>query len=245
MRDKNVLQPYKNHFFRLKFQNVLNLDFVLGMHTVLILYLIFSLTSITTEEVFSLWAVSSRESGGLSVNPQFIGSVIAVQGVASMVFQIFFGPRIVARWGLINSVQRGMVIAALSILPIPLMSDLLLSPGETVFDSSSKIIPIAFAIAALAAMRMIGFYLCFTSSFVLLNNSVPSTHLGRVNGFAMGVASVSKFVGPALGSPLFAWSITGDHVFPFNRFCYFAGAAMLMFVSAGIFPPRVPRRLEN
>ena len=216
-----------------------------AMQSVLILYVIFSLTSISTEEVFSLWAVSTRESGGLSVNPQFIGSVIAVQGVCSMVFQMFIGPKIVQRWGLINSVQRGMVIAALSILPIPLMSDLLLAPTEHVFDSTSKTIYVGLFMAALAALRQVGFYLCFTTSFVLLNNSVPSTHLARVNGFAMGVASVSKFAGPALGSPLFAWSITGDHYFPFDKFCYFFFASGLMLVSAVIFPPRVPRRLEN
>ena len=80
-----------------------------------------------------------------------------------MIFQMLIGPKIVQRWGLINSVQRGMCIAAAAIFPIPLMSDLLLEPNEYVFNSSSTTMYVGLVMAALAALRQAGFYLCFNT----------------------------------------------------------------------------------
>lgn len=56
----------------------------------------------------------------------------------------------------------------------------------------------------------------FTTSNVLINNSAFSDFRGKVNGLGQVLAAVGRFVGPSMGSTLFAWSISGDHPFPFN-----------------------------
>lgn len=56
----------------------------------------------------------------------------------------------------------------------------------------------------------------FTTSNVLINNSAFSDFRGKVNGLGQVLAAVGRFIGPSMGSTLFAWSITGDHPFPFN-----------------------------
>ena len=53
----------------------------------------------------------------------------------------------------------------------------------------------------------------FTAVFVIINNSCPSSHRGRVNGLAMTIASGFKAAAPMLGAVLFAWSLTnGIHM---------------------------------
>jgi MFS family permease len=48
----------------------------------------------------------------------------------------------------------------------------------------------------------------FSTSFMLINNSCSNDDRGAVNGLAMTIASMTKAMGPAIGSSLLAWSFT-------------------------------------
>ena len=51
---------------------------------------------------------------------------------------------------------------------------------------------------------------CFTSIFLVINNSCTADQRGRVNGLAMSLSSGFKAIGPTLGAVLFAASIASD-----------------------------------
>ena len=137
----------------------------------------------------NLWAVSTRESGGLNVQPHFIGTVLAFQGTFSLCFQLLVGPGIVAKWGLIRSVQRGMMMAAFSFSAIPFVSIVTgIDSNGGGEDGEAGSLSMGFLLASVKALMSIGNYLCFTSIFCLINASVPESHLGRVNGLAMALA---------------------------------------------------------
>ena len=53
----------------------------------------------------------------------------------------------------------------------------------------------------------------FSTSFMLINNSCSNDDRGAVNGLAMTIASVTKAVGPVVGSSILAWSFQhGRHI---------------------------------
>ena len=68
---------------------------------------------------------------------------------------------------------------------------------------------------------------------LVLNNSVPAGRRGVFNGFSMSVSGLGKMAGPALGGPLFAWSITNDlGGWPFDHSLAFYGcAAVTVFIA--------------
>ena len=52
----------------------------------------------------------------------------------------------------------------------------------------------------------------FTSTFLVINNSVPAASRGRANGLAMGFAAAFRAAGPSAGGAMFAWSLTNGIV---------------------------------
>ena len=48
----------------------------------------------------------------------------------------------------------------------------------------------------------------FATSFMLINNSCSNDERGAVNGLAMTIASITKAIGPVIGSSILAWSFT-------------------------------------
>ena len=60
------------------------------------------------------------------------------------------------------------------------------------------------------------YLLSFTTSNVLINNGAFSDFRGKVNGLGQVLAAVGRFIGPTMGSTIFAWSISEDRPFPLN-----------------------------
>lgn len=86
--------------------------------------------------------------------------------------------------------------------------------------------------------------LTFTCTFMLINNSVPATDRGTVNGLGMTLGSIGKGIGPAIGAPLFAWSASNGLGYPFDYHLVFTLAALTCVLSAGI-AFRLPFSLER
>eukprot|EP00658_Telonema_sp_P-2_P048543 TRINITY_DN3691_c0_g1_i2.p1 TRINITY_DN3691_c0_g1~~TRINITY_DN3691_c0_g1_i2.p1 ORF type:complete len:411 (+),score=57.02 TRINITY_DN3691_c0_g1_i2:229-1461(+) len=200
----------------------------------LFVYCCFSVVSITTDEITSLWALASVGAGGLAAGPEYIGVILAVTGISSMLFQVILGPRLVERWGYRGSIRYGGVIAGAAVFFVPFTKRLL--------DLGSAWPMIALMI--LSTIKQAGFYFGFVSSFVLLNNSVPPSCLGRANGLGMMLSSICKAVGPALFSPLFAWSLTLDDM-PMSQHLYFVLVAGFLVVIGLAIVPLIPLMLER
>ena len=201
----------------------------------LLFYCCISLFSISTDEIISLWTIADISSGGLSASPNFVGTALAVTGCISLTFQIAVGPKLVAAWKYKGSATRGLLLVASSTATIPFINLLREYGGWC---------PMAGLVLA-SCFKQIGFYFAFTCSFVMLNNSVPKSHLGRANGVGMMLSSVFKFAGPAGFSPLFAWSLRPGHSFPFDSHLYFMLASAVLVCVATCVVPCIPGRLEQ
>ncbi len=119
---------------------------------VIILYVITSSTSITIEEVFALWSMSSTTSGGLNAKPNFIGTVQAITGLSPLLMQLVIGPSIISKLGYIRSVRHGMIISAVCLMAIPLTAHM-----------HADFTVLGVVLTCLAIVRAMGFYLCVAS----------------------------------------------------------------------------------
>ena len=72
----------------------------------------------------------------------------------------------------------------------------------------------------------------FTCTFTILNNSVPTSARGRMQGLAMTIGSLARAVGPTMGVELFAWSLTNGLGFPWDVHFVFLLLGLLNVVPA-------------
>ncbi|XP_054795512.1 protein ZINC INDUCED FACILITATOR-LIKE 1-like isoform X1 [Prosopis cineraria] len=159
----------------------------------IIVYCVFSLHDIAYTEVFSLWAVSPLELGGLNFTTDDVGDVLSISGFALLLCQIFLYSPMEKAFGPINLAR---IAAALSIPLLQSYPFIAMLSGFTLH--------LVITIASV-------FMLCFptiidTSLFLLQNRAVEQHQRGAANGIAMTAMSLFKAVGPAGGGAVLTWS---------------------------------------
>jgi hypothetical protein len=124
--------------------------------------------------------------GGFALSTKTIGMILSIQGVYSMLSQIFLFPVIVRRFGSLATFRLVATLYPLLYFAVPY---LVLLPEH---------------------LRMAGVYLClmvkvtaqilaYPSNAILLTNSAPSLLvLGAINGVAASTASLCRAFGPTV-----------------------------------------------
>ncbi|XP_057828207.2 probable peptide/nitrate transporter At3g43790 isoform X2 [Cryptomeria japonica] len=180
--------------------------------------------------IFSLWAVSPKEYGGLSFTTSDVGVVLAITGVGLLIFQLFIFPP------LANLVGAILVTRISALLTIPVL---------TIYPFLAMLSGI-FLWLALNSASLIKNILgtsVVTGTFLMLNNAVSQDQRGAANGLAMTGMSLFKTLGPAGGGSLFAWAqkrqnasfLPGDHM------VFFMLNFILVIVVMMTFEPFLPR----
>ncbi|KAI3908061.1 hypothetical protein MKW98_003706 [Papaver atlanticum] len=149
----------------------------------IIAYCVFSLHDTAYAEIFSLWAVSPRNLGGLSLTTQ------------NVVFQIFLYPVVERIFGHIK------ITRVAAILSVPLLA------SYTLIAKISGI-SLALALNCASLFKNVLSLAIITGLFILQNKAVPQNQRGAANGLAMTGTSLFKAFGPASGGVLFSWSQT-------------------------------------
>lgn len=125
-------------------------------------------------------------SGGFALPTKTIGTMLAIQGVYSMIAQLFLFPAIVRGFGELRTLRFVLMIWP------PLY---FIVPYFTLLPSSFQIPAIYAALFSKITFHVIA----FPSSAILLANAAPSsTVLGSINGAAASVASLSRSFGPTV-----------------------------------------------
>nr|XP_043614474.1 protein ZINC INDUCED FACILITATOR-LIKE 1-like isoform X2 [Erigeron canadensis] len=159
----------------------------------IIVYCVFSLHDMAYTEIFSLWAVSPKNLGGLSYSTEDVGTVLSITGVGLLLFQTtlypvaerFFGPIMVTRVGGILS------IPLLTSYPyIALLSGVILTITLNCVSIVKNVLSVSI----------------ITGTFMLQNKAVEQHQRGAANGISMTLQSICKAIGPACGGALLSWS---------------------------------------
>ncbi|KAJ8635324.1 hypothetical protein MRB53_009591 [Persea americana] len=156
-------------------------------------YCIFALHDMAYAEIFSLWAVSPREDGGLSFSSEDVGVVLAISGLGLILFQLFVYPVVEKSFGPIMVSRIAAVMSVLLLSSYPIISML-----------SGLGLPIALTSASI--LKNILSVIIITGMFILQNNAVPQNQRGAANGISTTAMSIFRAIGPAGGGALFSWS---------------------------------------
>ncbi|CAM6037846.1 unnamed protein product [Sphagnum compactum] len=153
---------------------------------------IWSFHDMTYSEIFSLWCVSPKATGGLNFTTDNVGKILGISGFALMVFQILIFPHLANSLGLMMATRVPAVLSVPLILAYPIIATL---HGWVLW----VILNLVSIVKTFFSMMIL------SASFILLNNAVPQDQRGVANGVSMSVVSVFKAIGPAVGGSLFAW----------------------------------------
>lgn len=123
-------------------------------------------------------------SGGFAMSTKTIGFMMAVQGVYSMVAQLFLFPFLVRRLGTLRTFRFVLLVWPLLYFIVPYLV-LLPSQLQKLGIYACLIVKITFHVIA------------FPSTAILIANAAPSKSvLGSVNGVAASVACLARALGP-------------------------------------------------
>ncbi|XP_028802651.1 protein ZINC INDUCED FACILITATOR-LIKE 1-like [Neltuma alba] len=158
-----------------------------------IAYCVFSLHDIAYQEVFSLWAVSPKRLGGLTFSTDDVGDVLAISGVALIIYQLTLYPSVEKICGPL-SIAR--ISAALS---IPLLQSF---PCIAMLSGFTLLLVLNVASIAKNLLSVT----ITTGLFLLQNRAVEQHQRGAANGISMTGMSIFKAIGPAGGGAILTWS---------------------------------------
>ncbi|XP_020240497.1 protein ZINC INDUCED FACILITATOR-LIKE 1 isoform X2 [Cajanus cajan] len=159
----------------------------------IIAYCVFSLHDIAYQEVFSLWAVSPQRLGGLNFTTDDVGNVLAISGLALIIYQLTTYPSVEKDFGPIG-------IARISgMLSIPLLQSY---PFIALLSGLALYIVISIA----SILKNVLSTTIITGLFLLQNRAVEQHQRGAANGISMTGMSLFKAIGPATGGVILTWS---------------------------------------
>ncbi|XP_065178177.1 uncharacterized protein LOC135808864 [Sycon ciliatum] len=171
---------------------------------VILLYSFYSVGVIGMDEIFSLWCSEPPHLGGLGLELNTIGTVLAIVGVAQLPLQTFVVPIFERRLG---------ARKCFGVMSIPLIISTAIMPSLTSMASSSAVIPTLVIVQLVHKFSNGGSFVCL---MLMINNSVETHDLGAANGLAMSMTGCFRSLAPLACGSIFAWSIDGEHVFPFD-----------------------------
>ncbi|XP_040872700.1 protein ZINC INDUCED FACILITATOR-LIKE 1 isoform X2 [Glycine max] len=159
----------------------------------IIVYCIFSLHDVAYQEIFSLWALSPLRLGGLNFTTDDVGNVLAISGLAILVFQLTLYRLVQKACGPVALVRIAGVLSIPLLQCYPLMTML-----------SGFTLDIVINIASI--LKNVLIEAIATSLFILQNKAVEQHQRGTANSIAMTGMSAFKTIGPASAGALLSWS---------------------------------------
>lgn len=144
-------------------------------------------------------ALPFKFTGGLGLPTKTIGFMLAVQGVYSMIAQLWFFPFIVRNLGTLRTFRIVLLVWPPLYLAVPY---LVLLPAKL------QILAVYIALISKITLHVIA----FPSTAILLANAAPSSSvLGCINGAAASTASLSRAFGPSVTGFLHSKGLESGH----------------------------------
>nr|GMD45096.1 protein ZINC INDUCED FACILITATOR-LIKE 1-like [Ipomoea batatas] len=159
----------------------------------IIVYCVFSLHDMAYTEIFSLWAESPRNLGGLSYSSDEVGVVLAISGFSLLVFQLVLYPIIERAIGPV------MVSRVAGVLSIPLLTSY---PYIAMLTG----ITLSVVLNCASLMKNVLSVSNLVMTFIFSSGGTDQDQRGAANGIAMTGMSIFKALGPAGGGSLYSWS---------------------------------------
>ncbi|CAK8564841.1 unnamed protein product [Lathyrus sativus] len=159
----------------------------------IIVYCVFAIHDIAFIEIFSLWSVSPRRLGGLNFGTNDVGNVLALSGIAIIIFQL----------GIYQPIQkfcRPIVLARIAgMISIPILQSM---PFMTMLSGFT----LDMSIYSAVILKNLFIEIISTGLYILQNKAVDQHQRGVANGICITAMSACKIIGPAAGGAILTWS---------------------------------------
>jgi MFS family permease len=192
-------------------------------------YAMLGLTDIIFLEVFPIWVWTPIPNKGLGIEPYQIGILNMVLGIMIFLTQLWGAPILVKK---LNVKGTFIITAILCTPPCFILVD--------IYGMAYSHRWLMWTLLSLVYLwRVVFIEMCFTAVMMMINNSVESSSLGSVNGLAQSLVALTRTIGPALGSSLFAFSLSVDYFLIFDvHFVFFmTGFLTILLVPIGLMAP--------
>ncbi|CCW62123.1 unnamed protein product [Phytomonas sp. EM1] len=170
-------------------------------------------------EVFPLWTIAPRKNGGLNLSSGNVGLLILVNSVPAVISNVYFSK-------VLSLFQNPMVFWSLS---------------QTAYGSINLLFPFVINLSetnafwctmALGLVRKALESWTFATLMLVVARSAPQGYVSIMYGIQQSVSCIVRCIVPFTFAPLFAWSISEPHVFPFNHHFTFTLSLIPLLVSA-------------
>lgn len=179
-------------------------------------YMVLCATDMAARECFPLWAVATADAGGLGMTISQVSYILLLNSLPCFVGNYFFRifeRRYTNKMGLF---RLGMFVGGTAVLLLP-------------FNSYVHWKWVMYTLVYICtATRQVFVSWCYSLNTMLTARSAPPGHVGSIMGINQSCNAIVRSIIPFLAAPIFAWSISGDHIFPFNH-------VLIFFVSAAVF----------
>ncbi|KPA86279.1 transporter-like protein [Leptomonas pyrrhocoris] len=179
-------------------------------------YMVLSATDMIARDCFPLWAVATTSVGGLGLTSGQVSYILLANSAPCLMANLLF--RIVERYftDKMGLFRVGVVGAGTVVILLPFNSSL---------GSSFWVYLLVFLCTA---GRQMFCSWCYSLNTMLTARSAPPGHVGSIMGINQSCGSLVRGIVPFAAAPVFAWSISGDHAYPFNH-------ALVFFISSLMF----------
>ncbi|CAG8649943.1 25221_t:CDS:2, partial [Dentiscutata erythropus] len=205
-------------------------------------YAIISFHTIVFDEVYSIYAVTAISDGGLGFSSTELALTLSFAGLLHLNCQFLLYPYLRLKFDTLKMFRTAFLAYFPCYCMFPLISLFRRKLIESEINSEMVTI-ITWSILLLTLMfRVILNVICFTTVFILINNSATSNVLGTLNGIGQTLASFARAFGPALGGFLWSWSLINNLGFPFNYsfvFILISFVAFIGHIQSSYIPPEL------
>lgn len=199
------------------------------IRAITILYMCVSAADMVFNEVLPLWAISSIAKGGLGMFSDEVGILMLLFSVPTFFANLFFARVYKA---VHNPSRMFAVCAVVNVLCIIFIA----------FGSNfSGWVSFAYVLVLGSGKNCTGSVLYNIIHLHTAKASPPGT-VGSVYGISQSFSFSVRAVVPFLAAPSYAWSVSSDHPFPFNR--YFTFIVFSLPLVYGVYVA-LTRRLER
>ncbi|WVQ84056.1 hypothetical protein IAT38_006201 [Cryptococcus sp. DSM 104549] len=200
-----------------------------AVQQVLLSVFLLTLTAMSFDAGFSLFAYSSYKLGGIGINPASIALCLSIKGGLSIFFSVFIFPIVQRSFGtqLLYRIFASCWVFVYSIPP--LMNWVVSNSAAGTWVKDGTLTGLWGIMIPLLLLYVFG-DLCFPLNMLALNTASPSpSSLGGLNAISLVVSALARSMGPAMLGYLFG--VSAEKQFPIV-WIVFGGIAVLAALQA-------------
>lgn len=175
----------------------------------LVTYMVLCGSDTLCRECLPLWGISSASKGGLNVGAEKVGFILLMNSFPLLIANFFFAKACSYYQNKMGLFRLGVLWAGIGVFCMPL----------TTYVSSGGFC--IFLVLVCTSVRQFFCTWSYSLNTMFTARAAPPGKVGAIMGVNQSCNALTRGLVPLFGTPLFAWSIAGKKIFPFNHVLVF------------------------